>query len=67
MALWRLRVRDLPETTRAIWTPVIAVIPITGPLAFLLVNAAGRDRTEQGSEAIAQALGVAERTAGFHA
>jgi Bacterial regulatory proteins, luxR family. len=41
---------------------VIAVIPIIGPFAFLRVNAAGRDRAEEGSEAIAQALGAAERT-----
>lgn len=46
MALWRLRERDLPETARAVWTLVIVAIPIIGPLAFLLVNAARRDGTE---------------------
>jgi hypothetical protein len=38
LALFRLRRRELPETTRAIWAALILLIPIGGALAFWIVR-----------------------------
>jgi hypothetical protein len=38
VALLRLSKRTLDETAKAVWVLVIVILPVIGPLAFLMVS-----------------------------
>lgn len=39
--LIKLRNRQLTSTTKAIWVLILLIIPVLGPVAFLIVNPGG--------------------------
>ena len=47
VALLHLRKRDLDETAKAVWVLIILVMPIIGPLAYLLMNRAKQNTNKK--------------------
>jgi hypothetical protein len=41
-SLLALRSRDVPPTARVLWAGLIVVVPILGPLAFLIAGPPGK-------------------------
>lgn len=47
IALSRLNKRNLEETAKAVWVLVILLLPLIGPVTYLLINNGNRNADKQ--------------------